>query len=140
MVAVLMLGIQFIPVDRSNPPVEADVQAPPVVKEILHRACFDCHSHETAWPWYSRVAPVSWFVAHHVNEGRSDLNFSRWPAYDLDAQDHILREVHEVIKAGEMPLDSYVMGHPEARLSPQDRAQLLDWASQGLPDESDLFR
>ncbi len=69
-IAVLVLaGIQFIPVNRSNPPVEEEILASPEVKTILKRACYDCHSHETIWPSYSRVAPVSWLLAWDVGEG-----------------------------------------------------------------------
>ena len=65
--------IQFVPVDRSNPPVLSDVQAPAEVQTILRRSCYDCHSHETHWPWYAYVAPASWFVVDHIEEGREDL-------------------------------------------------------------------
>ena len=92
--AVLVAAaIQFVPVDRTNPPVETALTAPPAVREILVGACFDCHSHETTWPWYSRVAPLSWLIADHVTEGRRDLNFSRWPAFDLDAELSIARRM-----------------------------------------------
>ncbi len=131
--AAVLLAMQLIPVDHSNPPVESDVQAPPAVMAVLKRSCHDCHSNETTWPWYSRVAPLSWFVAGHVHEGREHLNFSRWPTYDFDAQDLILREIYTVIRKDEMPLKTYLMGHPDARLSEQDKQTLLDWAQQGLP-------
>jgi len=136
--AAVLLAIQLVPVDTSNPPVKADVQTPADVKAILRRSCFDCHSHETTWPWYSRVAPFSWLVARHVHEGREDLNFSRWPTYDFEAQDLILRDIHKVISEDEMPLQSYLLGHPGARLSPQDKKTLLDWSRLGLPEEHSL--
>ena len=126
-VAFLVL-IQFIPVDRTNPPVEADVFAPDAVKEILRKACFDCHSHETEWPWYSRVAPVSWWMADHVADARADLNFSRWPLFDYEARRHLLGDIEEEVREGEMPLWSYRLGHPEARLTAEEKDILLDWA------------
>lgn len=138
--AAAFLAIQLVPVNRNNPPVKATVQAPAAVTAILKRSCFDCHSNETTWPWYSRVAPVSFFVAEHVHEGRKDLNFSRWPTYDFDAQDLLLRDIHKVVNEGEMPLRTYLLGHPDARLSPAEKKTLLDWAAQGLPDYSDVSR
>ena len=125
--AVLVL-IQFIPAARTNPAVESDVFAPDAVTEILRKACYDCHSHETAWPWYSRVAPVSWWMADHVEHGRGDLNFSRWPLFDLEAQRHLLGDIEEEVMEGEMPLWSYRLGHPEARLTEEEKETLLNWA------------
>ena len=123
----VFVALQLVPVERTNPPVGSDVDAPAEVEAILRRACYDCHSHETSWPWYSFVAPASWFVADHVNHGRGDLNFSEWPAYDFEAQDLALSDIREQITKGEMPLPSYLILHPGARLSEADRAALLDW-------------
>ncbi len=75
---VVAIGIQFIPTDRSNPPVTHELQASPEVMAILERACYDCHSNETVWPWYSKVAPVSWQISSHVVVGRRHVNFSEW--------------------------------------------------------------
>ncbi len=126
--AALFLGIQFIPSIRSNPPVEADLVAPAQVKEILRRSCYDCHSHETRWPWYSRIAPASWWLAGHVKKGRADLNFSQWPLFDLEARGHLLRDIEKQLTDSTMPLRSYTLGHREARLSDTDREILLEWA------------
>jgi hypothetical protein len=87
---------------------------------ILRRACFDCHSNETVWPWYAYVAPVSWLVASDVEEGREELNFSQWDAYNADRQAHKIKECGEEVAEGEMPLWFYVPAHPEARLSQAD--------------------
>lgn len=124
----LFVAIQFIPVDRTNPPVESELFAPDEVKQVVRKACFDCHSHETRWPWYSQVAPVSWWVADHVEHGRGDLNFSRWPLFDLEARKHLLGEIEEEISQDKMPLKSYRLGHPEARLTPEEKEILLNWA------------
>jgi hypothetical protein len=129
--AALILLIQLIPVEQTNPPVEADLVAPAPVKDILRRACYDCHSHETRWPWYSRVAPFSWWLAEHVTEGRADLNFSQWPLFDFEARELMLRDIEKQLEDGTMPLRSYVLGHREARLSDGDREILLDWARAG---------
>jgi hypothetical protein len=129
--AALILLIQLIPVEQTNPPVEADLVAPAPVKDILRRACYDCHSHETRRPWYSRVAPFSWWLAEHVTEGRADLNFSQWPLFDFEARELMLRDIEKQLEDGTMPLRSYVLGHREARLSDGDREILLDWARAG---------
>ena len=129
--AALFLLIQLIPVEQTNPPVEADLVAAAPVTDILRRACYDCHSHETSWPWYSRVAPFSWWLAEHVTEGRADLNFSRWPLFDFEARELMLRDIEKQIMDGTMPLRSYVLGHREARLSDRDREILLEWARAG---------
>lgn len=132
LVATLLLGAQFIPVQRTNPPVQSEVSAPPAVKAILVKACYDCHSHETRWPWYSRIAPLSWWVSAHVRDGRQDLNFSRWPTLDFTSQDLILHEIDKQVSSGAMPLRSYQLGHPSARLSDDERALLLAWVREGL--------
>ncbi len=76
------MAIQLVPVNRSNPTVEADLEAPEAVTAVLRTACYDCHSNETHWPWYSYVAPVSWLVAHDVEEARSEFSFSHWEQLD----------------------------------------------------------
>jgi len=124
---IVFLALQFVPVDRTNPPVERDVDAPGEIAVILRKACYDCHSHETRWPWYSHVAPLSWWIAEHVEHGRGDLNFSRWPTFDLVGQGMALEDIEEQIRKREMPLNSYVTLHPEARLMQEEREALLEW-------------
>jgi hypothetical protein len=124
----LLVGLQFVPVDRSNPPVGVEIDAPESIENLLRRACFDCHSNETLWPWYSKVAPVSWWVVSHVDHGRGDLNFSEWPLFDRDAQELAFLEIEEKIREGEMPLASYTILHREARLGEDERKALIDWA------------
>lgn len=118
--ALLAIGvlIQFVPVARTNPPVKAEPPWDrPETRSVAVRACFDCHSNETKWPWYSRVAPISWMVADHVLEGRRALNFSEWPGGELE-------EAAEEVRKERMPLASYLLGHPEARLSASEREAL----------------
>jgi len=122
------VGIQFVPVRRTNPPVHTDVAAPADVAPILRRACYDCHSNETRWPWYSHVAPVSWFVANHVRHGRGDLNFSEWPAFDIEAEAEAFKDIEAQVEKGRMPLRSYTWLHRDAVLSEKDRETLLRWA------------
>lgn len=129
--ALLVLG-QVIPFPRAeNPPVEAEVPAPPQVRAVLRAACYDCHSNETAWPWYSGVVPAKWLVRNHVREGREHLNFSTWNRYSADRAAHLLEEVAEEVEKGSMPLRSYLLLHHEARLSPEARRLLVDWARAG---------
>ena len=96
------------------------------------RACFDCHSNETVWPWYSRVAPASWLLAKDVREGRAELNFSSWSRYSAKKQRKLLRESLTEVKEGEMPLWVYLVGHREARLSDADRAALERWSDERI--------
>jgi hypothetical protein len=118
---VAFVAIQFVPVDRSNPPVVREVNwDSQETRDLAKRACYDCHSNETTWPWYSRIAPVSFRVADHVEEGREHLNFSNWLQANEDLEENI-----EVIEEGEMPLKDYLLLHPEARLSDQEKQELI---------------
>lgn len=126
-VLVLLLVGQLIPVTRTNPPVTGDIPAPPEIKSLLRNACYDCHSHETVWPWYSRVAPASWLVAHDVKEGREHLNFSTWSDYKPMKQAVLLAGAAEEIEEGEMPLRPYAWMHPKARLTDKQKEQLATW-------------
>ena len=119
---------QLVPVEWSNPPVEAEVPAPPAVREILERSCYDCHSHATRWPWYAWVAPASWLVVHDAHHAREHLNFSAWNRYDAKKRREKLDELWKEVEKGEMPLWYYLPLHPQARLSEADKAALRDWA------------
>jgi Haem-binding domain len=127
---VALVAIQFIPVERSNPPVRLEVQAPPEVAAVLRRACYDCHSNETKWPWYAHVAPMSWLLSAHVRSGRGDVNFSEWPALDTELQALAFDDIRKQIEQRKMPLWSYLLLHPEARLTEADRRTLLGWARE----------
>ena len=133
-ILLALIVMQFVPVERTNPPVEAEVPAPANVRAVLQQSCFDCHSNETRWPWYSRVAPVSWLVAHDVHEARKHLNFSTWNRYDAKRQAKKLAEVWEEVDEGEMPLWYYLAVHREAVLSAEDRALLHEWATKTAPE------
>lgn len=127
LVVVLGAAAQFIPVTRTNPPVTGDIPAPPEIKTLLRGACYDCHSHETVWPWYSRVAPASWLVAGDVKEGREHLNFSTWSDYKPAKQGVLLDDAVEQIREGEMPPFYYAWMHPKARLTDAQKDQLVTW-------------
>jgi hypothetical protein len=128
-VVVVLAGAQLVPVDRSNPPVEAEIALPDGVREIVRKACYDCHSHETRWPWYAYVAPVSWLVGRDVEHAREHLNFSRWGSYDPTEKAELLEEIAEEVEEREMPLQIYLSLHSEARLTSGERASIVEWAS-----------
>ena len=128
-VVVLLLAAQLVPVDRANPPAGKEIVAPPDVMAVLERACYDCHSSETVWPAYSRIAPVSWLVARDVHEGREALNYSTWDRYSAAERAELLEETWEEVAEGEMPMKAYVVLHPSARLTAEDRAALQAWTS-----------
>src|ERR1700691_3447005 len=128
---VVVFGLlQFTNPSRTNPPVLRDLMAtnapPPQVAAMLHTACYDCHSSETRWPWYSRVAPMSWQIAKDVDDGRDNLNFSDWPNDPLRAAKR-LEDMSEQIGYGEMPLKKYTLIHADARLTESQRKELTDW-------------
>ncbi|HKG21123.1 MAG TPA: heme-binding domain-containing protein [Blastocatellia bacterium] len=134
--AALFMLAQFVRPARVNPASDgatvlaARSRMTPEVEGILRRACLDCHSNQTRWPWYSNVAPASWFVIDHVNHGRRHLNFSTWTEQDRSERIGLLEEINKTVRFGSMPLDSYTLLHPEARLSEQERAAICDWASE----------
>jgi cytochrome c551/c552 len=121
--ALILIGfiaIQFIPVSRTNPPVVSEPQwDSPATKALVRQACYDCHSNETVWPWYSYVAPMSWLVAHDVSEGRRHMNFSQWNPGDLSGD-----QLAQAIKEDRMPPWNYRLLHPGANLSDSDKAAL----------------
>lgn len=128
-----LVAIQFIRIDKTNPPVNAGedfmaMASPPAdVAKLLKDACYDCHSHETKYPWYTNVAPVSWWIGHHIEEARGHLNFSAWKTYDAEKKAHKAEECAEELEKGLMPLKPYVRMHAEARLSGEQRERLISW-------------
>ena len=126
--SVASIAIQLVPVSRTNPPVESDIPAPSDVKSILKTACYDCHSNETIWPWYSKVAPVSWLVALDTKSGRNHLNFSTWDRYTPERQTRLIQRAMTAVHKGKMPFWFYVMKHPEAKITPEKLQRLDEWA------------
>jgi len=133
-ILVLLAAMQLVPIDRSNPPVTAEIQTPPAVNSILRRACYDCHSNETVWPWYSKIAPISWLVAFDTWEGRDHLNFSTWEAYPAKRKAKLLKEARETVEEGEMPPWIYLLNHGDAKLSGADLEKLRNWTLQPRAD------
>ena len=128
--AVAFVAVQLIPVSRSNPPETSDPEAPAAIVLLLKRACYDCHSNQTRWPWYSFVAPASWAVSRHVIEARQHLNFSEWEAYASDPQTavHKLAEIADQVTSGKMAPWYYRIMHPASRLNRAERDELIRWA------------
>ena len=118
--------MQFFGPRPSNPPTDpaavlfARVHIPANAAAVLQRACRDCHSNETQWPWYSHVAPVSWFVIDHVNHGRSHFNYSNWAKYSAEEGAKLIDDSCELVRKGAMPMPSYIRMHADARLSADD--------------------
>ena len=134
--AVLIL-IQIIPPNRTNPPVvpsrslDAHVDVPPGVQAVLKRSCYDCHSSSTVWPWYSHVAPVSWYVAHDVNVGRSHVNFQDWEA-QVSPQEGLehLGLICKLVRNGNMPPADYRVMHKGTDVSPEETNAVCTWSQK----------
>jgi hypothetical protein len=128
--------LQFTNPPRTNPPVAPGhdlmaTNAPPAeIAALMHSACYDCHSYETKWPWYSHVAPVSWLVANDVTRGRERLNFSEWPRALPERAAKRLERISEEVDYQDMPPAKYTVLHPEARLTADQRRQFIHWADQ----------
>jgi len=130
---VVLVAMQLIRPERSNPPVkpesalDAQYEVPAEVERILERACADCHSNRTKWPWYSQVAPVSWLLADHVKDGRRHMNLD-----DL-SEDVSVKDICKELRLGTMPMKGYLLLHPEAKLSGAEIQAVCAWAGQAEP-------
>jgi hypothetical protein len=134
---IALILIQFFRIDRKNPPVVKAVEfatvnnTPNGVKNILQNSCYDCHSNETKYPWYSNVQPIAWWIKHHINEGRKELNFSEWGNYSNSKKSKKIEECIEMIQKQEMPPAYYTFMHAAAK--PDDsRNKLLIYYFNGL--------
>lgn len=123
-----IVGIQFVGIDRTNPPVTNELQASAEVKNILKVACYDCHSNQTVWPWYSKIAPFSFLIENHVKEGRRHLNFSTWGDMYTPKQKEYKKEIWEEVERGNMPINNYTWLHPKAKLTPEQLGIIKSWA------------
>ena len=135
-VGVIFGVIQLIPVDRKNPSVKmsenfVDIyKTPQNIKNILQRACYDCHSNETIYPRYSYIAPISWSIKNHINEGREHMNLSIWETYNKDLQLSMLENSIADLEQERMPLRGYIAQHPKAKLTKQETTQLIDYLKE----------
>ncbi|QIG89220.1 heme-binding domain-containing protein [Chryseobacterium sp. POL2] len=133
---VAFIMIQFFPIDKTNPEINpkmdfVNTKQPPVaIAKILKTSCYDCHSNETRYPWYASIAPSSWFLKKHIDEGRKKLNFSTWATYEPKRQLHKLDENIEMLEKDEMPLESYILGHPDAKLTTESKKLLIEYFRQ----------
>ena len=132
---VVFVGMQFVRPARTNPPVDPNkaitkhIAVPADVKTLLDRGCWNCHSNQTVWPAYSYVAPISWNVIAHVDDGRDSVNFTDWPAGPEEAAELLDAICDEVVKKRAMPMPQYIWLHPEAKLTDAERTRLCDWAN-----------
>lgn len=133
---VILVVLQFIRPDKNLAEGDviadfrAETQLPKNIENTLERACFDCHSNRTQYPWYAEIAPVSYWIAGHVNEGKEHLSFSDWATYTAKRKDHKLEELAEEVQEKHMPLESYLWIHDEAKLSEADITAIVNWANQ----------
>lgn len=134
LVAVLLLvAIQLVPVDVRNFPVSPEgsiygIETVPMeVKSVFESSCNNCHSNQTRWPWYSRLAPASWIVAHDVHEGRRHMNFSEWSSYSQKKRDEKLENICDQLMNGDMPDGKYLLIHRNARLSEGQKEAVCRW-------------
>lgn len=132
----ILIAIQFIPVDFTNPPVQIEKdfftlnEATPEITQLIKSSCYDCHSNETKYPNYSKIAPINFWLKDHIVEGRDELNFSTWGDYEMKKQKKKLKECAEEMEENEMPLDSYTWTHGEARLTAEQKTELVSFFKQ----------
>ncbi len=140
---MILIICQFFRIDKTNLTVHnvldiaSITKATPEIMAMLKTACYDCHSNEVVYPWYTNIAPVSWWIKNHVNEGCHHLNFSLWGTYKSRRMDKKLKECAEMIEEGEMPMTSYTLMHGEAKLSKEQKEKLIAWFTSLRTYEAD---
>ncbi len=133
---VLLVVLQFFHPERNSAPVDPEqdmltVIAPPEhIANLLRDACYDCHSNQTLYPWYQKISPVSWYLNRHIKKGKKDLNYSEYGGMDKADRIGLLVETCDVLDAGTMPLQSYLLFHQEARLTQEERELLCNWTEE----------
>ena len=139
-VALLIIAIQFFDTDKnisatpSENAIEKHYQLSSHVQGLLKTSCYDCHSNNTAYPWYNNIQPVKWWLADHVNSGKRHLNFDEFNSYSREKKLEKLDEIIETIKEGEMPLASYTVIHQDAKLSASDISEIEKWVNETRRD------
>jgi len=135
-IILILIVIQFFRIDKTNPKIDIskdfiNINQPSTeVAADIKSACYDCHSNETVYPWYTNIAPVSWWIKDHINEGRDELNFSEWGNFTFKRKNHKLKKIVEEVNDGDMPLETYTWIHSKSRLSKEQRQNLVDWVKQ----------
>jgi hypothetical protein len=130
----ILIIIQFFRPEKNTSPqliTENDISKTVAIPDELHKTfikkCYDCHSNQTKYPWYFNIQPIAWWLAHHIDEGRGELNFSAFKTYDQKKANHKLEEIGEVIEEGEMPLTSYTLIHTDTNITPEDKQAINAW-------------
>lgn len=132
---VILLLLQLFPPERnkktqvSAKDITVMYRAPESIKGILKSSCYDCHSNNTQYPWYSNIQPMGWWLAHHIKEGKSELNLSEFGDYSARRQHSKLKAIAQSVEDDEMPLTSYTLVHTDAKLTLTEKKQLLDWVA-----------
>ncbi len=142
----ILVLIQFIRPEMNEGIADApkdithSVPVPLEIKNILEKSCYDCHSNHTEYPWYFNFQPIAGWLAHHVEEGKNELNFSEFDTYKLKRKIHKLKEVIEQVKEGEMPMNSYLIVHKDATLSEDQKNELVKWAEESITILNDTIK
>ena len=131
---LIFVAIQFIRPQKnlsqetSPDDIFAHYPAPDSIISLIKTACYNCHSNNSVYPWYAEIQPLAWWLNHHIAEGKGELNFSDFAAFNQRFKSHKLDEVMDEVKDGKMPLKSYLLTHPEARLTHEQRVAIVKWA------------
>lgn len=131
---LILIVLQFFRPGQNNAPLDPQldmlslVSPPAEVAELIRMACYDCHSNQTEYPWYSRISPVSWYLDRHIREGKEGLNFSLYGELDKADKIGLFADFCDVLDSGTMPLQSYMLLHRSARLSQEERTMLCEWS------------
>ncbi|WP_020596646.1 heme-binding domain-containing protein [Spirosoma panaciterrae] len=137
---VILVLIQFFRPEKNQASgmspndITTKYAVPANVQTVLKRSCYDCHSNNTTYPWYNNIQPVAWWLSHHIDEGKRELNFSEFATYQPKRARHKLDEIEEVVNEGSMPIGSYLWIHGDAKVTPEDAKLLADWA-KGLKNQ-----
>ncbi len=131
---IILMALQLIPIERSNPSTDQNIalHPPKEVESILKKACYDCHSNETKWPFYANIAPLSFSISSHIKDGRKALNFSEWKNIDPKIKTKRIQRAIKTIKNGMMPLPTYLWLHDEAKLTKEEKRVLTTWLKDQL--------
>ena len=138
---VIFILLQFFQIEKTNPPINKGMDfltiknTPENIAKQIRASCYDCHSNETVYPWYTYIQPIGWFMEDHIKEGRRKLNFSTFATYEPKRQAHKLYESWEMVHEGKMPLESYLLIHSEAKLSPEQRKEMSQYF-KSIEDET----
>jgi hypothetical protein len=132
---VLFIILQFFQPDKNisgtgDSHILKVEKLPENISNVLQNSCFDCHSNQTQYPWYDHIAPASWLVAHHIREGKKQVNFSEWGSQELSDKVGILGEIQDEVKSGAMPIPAYTMIHRDAKLSQGQKDELIRWTDK----------